>query len=61
MAVKVGRYDSESLEILEGLSDGEKIVSSALFLLDSESRKSSDMKRMNHDDSESDESVPSSV
>jgi Cu(I)/Ag(I) efflux system membrane fusion protein len=61
VAVKVGRYDSESVEILEGLSDGEKIVSSAQFLLDSESSKSSDFKRMNHDDSESDEISPSSV
>jgi len=51
VAVKVGRYDSESVEILEGLSEGEKIVSSAQFLLDSESSKSSDFKRMNHDDS----------
>ncbi len=48
IAVSVGRYDSESVEILEGLSDGEKIVTSAQFLLDSESSKSSDFKRMNH-------------
>jgi Cu(I)/Ag(I) efflux system membrane fusion protein len=61
VAVKVGRYDSESVEILEGLSDGEKVVSSAQFLLDSESSKSSDFKRMNHDDSEGDEISPSSV
>lgn len=61
VAVRVGRYDSESVEILEGLSDGEKVVSSAQFLLDSESSKSSDFKRMNHDDSESDEISPSSV
>ncbi|MGB2742072.1 MAG: efflux RND transporter periplasmic adaptor subunit [Cognaticolwellia sp.] len=61
VAVRVGRYDSESVEILEGLSDGEKIVSSAQFLLDSESSKSSDFKRMNHDDDESDEISPSSV
>ncbi|MCI2283506.1 efflux RND transporter periplasmic adaptor subunit [Colwellia sp. MSW7] len=46
VAVSVGRYDSESVEILEGLSEGEKIVSSAQFLLDSESSKSSDFKRM---------------
>ena len=61
VAVKVGRYDSESVEILEGLSDGEKIVSSAQFLLDSESSKSSDFKRMNHDNSESNDAAPSSV
>jgi len=48
VAVKVGRYNSESVEILEGLSEGEKIVTSAQFLLDSESSKSSDFMRMNH-------------
>ncbi|MGB0938356.1 MAG: efflux RND transporter periplasmic adaptor subunit [Colwellia sp.] len=46
VAVSVGRYDSQSVEILEGLSDGERVVSSAQFLLDSESSKSSDFKRM---------------
>jgi Cu(I)/Ag(I) efflux system membrane fusion protein len=47
--VSVGRYDGESVEILKGLSDGERVVSSAQFLLDSESSKSSDFKRMNHE------------
>jgi len=47
--VSVGRYDSESVEILKGLNDGERVVSSAQFLLDSESSKSSDFKRMNHE------------
>jgi len=47
--VDVGRYDSESVEILEGLSAGERVVSSAQFLLDSESSKSSDFKRMHYD------------
>ena len=61
IAVRIGRFDSESVEILEGLSDGEKVVSSAQFLLDSESSKSSDFKRMNHDESEIDDSVPASV
>ena len=61
VAVRVGRYDSESVEILEGLSDGEKIVSSAQFLLDSESSKSSDFKRMNHDNAENNDAAPSSV
>jgi Cu(I)/Ag(I) efflux system membrane fusion protein len=59
--VRVGRYDNESVEILEGLSDGEEVVSSAQFLLDSESSKSSDFKRMNHDESKIDDSVPASV
>jgi len=46
--VKVGRYDDQSAEILAGLDEGEKVVTSAQFLLDSESSKSSDFKRMNH-------------
>ncbi len=46
--VKVGRFDDVSVEILAGLEEGEMVVSSAHFLLDSESSKSSDFKRMNH-------------
>ena len=61
VAVSVGRYDSESVEILEGVRDGEKFVSSAQFLLDSKSSKSSDFKRMNSDVDEADASMPSSV
>jgi Cu(I)/Ag(I) efflux system membrane fusion protein len=46
--VKVGRYNSKSVEIIEGLNEGDNIVSSAQFLLDSESSKSSDFKRMHN-------------
>lgn len=46
--VKVGRYDDKSAEILAGIDEGERVVTSAQFLLDSESSKSSDFKRMNH-------------
>lgn len=46
IAVTVGRFDSNSAEILQGLNEGEKIVSSAQFLLDSESSKTSDFERM---------------
>ncbi len=55
--VKVGRFDEHSAEILSGLSEGEKVVTSAQFLIDSESSKSSDFKRMNHGE----EVVPASV
>lgn len=48
IAVTVGHFDSNSVEILSGLTEGEKVVSSAQFLLDSESSKSSDFIRMNH-------------
>jgi Cu(I)/Ag(I) efflux system membrane fusion protein len=44
--VSVGRYDDINAEILGGLNEGEKIVSSAQFLLDSESSKNSDFKRL---------------
>jgi Cu(I)/Ag(I) efflux system membrane fusion protein len=47
VAVSVGRFDSEHVEILSGLSEDELVVSSAQFLLDSESSKTSDFKRMN--------------
>jgi len=46
--VKVGRFDNNNIEILSGLTAGEKVVSSAQFLLDSESSKTSDFKRMHH-------------
>lgn len=51
IAVTVGRYDRNNVEILSGLDAGEKVVSSAQFLLDSESSKSSDFKRMHHESS----------
>ena len=55
--VKVGRLDDHSAEILSGLSEGEMVVTSAQFLIDSESSKTSDFKRLNHGE----ESVPVSV
>ncbi|WP_339616342.1 efflux RND transporter periplasmic adaptor subunit [uncultured Gilvimarinus sp.] len=48
--VAVGRVNQTVAEIIEGLEDGEKIVTSAQFLLDSESSKVSDFKRMHHGD-----------
>lgn len=44
--VKMGRSNDEFVEILGGLNEGEKVVTSAQFLLDSESSKTSDFKRM---------------
>ncbi len=46
IAVQLGRFDRDNIEILSGISNGEKVVSSAQFLLDSESSKTSDFKRM---------------
>tara|TARA_R110002096_G_scaffold362527_2_gene555658 strand:- start:3193 stop:4980 length:1788 start_codon:yes stop_codon:yes gene_type:complete len=50
VAVAVGRVDDQYSEILSGIKAGERVVVSAQFLLDSESSKSSDFKRMNHGD-----------
>ncbi len=47
--VAVGSFDSKYVQILSGLSEGDEVVSSAQFLLDSESSKSSDFKRMYSD------------
>jgi len=49
VAVKTGRSDDDNIEILEGVDEGDNIVVSAQFLIDSESSKTSDFKRMNHE------------
>ncbi|MDQ7073293.1 MAG: efflux RND transporter periplasmic adaptor subunit [Gammaproteobacteria bacterium] len=46
--VKTGNSDDKNIEIVEGVSEGEKVVTSAQFLLDSESSKTSDFRRLNH-------------
>jgi len=56
VAVKLGIFDQNSTEILSGLTEGDLIVSSAQFLLDSESSKSSDFKRMHHGDDDPEQS-----
>lgn len=50
--VRTGRSDGDRVEVLEGVREGEKVVSSAQFLLDSESSKTSDFKRMYYGDAE---------
>lgn len=46
VAVKLGRSDSNNTVILAGLKHDDEVVISAQFLIDSESSKSSDFKRM---------------
>ncbi len=46
VAVEVGRVGERQVEIQSGLKEGERIVTSAQFLIDSESSKTSDFKRM---------------
>ncbi len=48
--VTLGRNSEEFIEILSGLTEGEQVVTSAQFLLDSESSKTSDFKRMHHEE-----------
>lgn len=50
IAVDLGRVDDQFVEILSGIDAGERVVVSAQFLIDSESSKASDFKRMNHGD-----------
>lgn len=52
IAVDVGRVGDREVEIHSGLNEGARIVTSAQFLIDSESSKTSDFKRMQHADPE---------
>jgi Cu(I)/Ag(I) efflux system membrane fusion protein len=47
--VEVGLFDKDSVEIISGLNAGDEVVTSAQFLIDSESSKTSDFIRMNHE------------
>ena len=59
LEVTAGRVGEKTVEILNGLQEGDRIVTSAQFMLDSESSKTSDFKRFNHaeDASEQPDSV----
>ncbi|NHN35797.1 efflux RND transporter periplasmic adaptor subunit [Pseudomaricurvus alcaniphilus] len=48
--VNVGRIGASQVEILSGLKERERIVTSAQFLIDSESSKTSDFRRMSQAD-----------
>jgi Cu(I)/Ag(I) efflux system membrane fusion protein len=45
--IEVGREAGESIEVLAGLSEGDEVVTSAQFMLDSESSQSADLARIN--------------
>ena len=49
VAVTLGRNDKQYFEVLSGLQAGDAVVTSAQFLLDSESMKNSDLRRLQHD------------
>jgi len=46
VAVEIGRVGDDFAEVKNGLRDGDRVVTSAQFLLDSESSKTSDFARM---------------
>ncbi len=46
IAVSLGRLSDQYIEVVQGLEAGDRVVTSAQFLLDSESSKRSDFKRM---------------
>jgi Cu(I)/Ag(I) efflux system membrane fusion protein len=46
IAIKIGRVDDAFIEVVEGLTVDDVVVTSAQFLIDSESSKNSDFKRM---------------
>jgi len=46
VAVSLGQQDSYHVEVLSGLKEGEEVVTSAQFLIDSESSKTSDFNRI---------------
>ncbi|NVJ59406.1 MAG: efflux RND transporter periplasmic adaptor subunit [Gammaproteobacteria bacterium] len=46
VAVKLGRSNQQFFEVLDGLLEGDTVVTSAQFLIDSESSKTSDFNRM---------------
>ncbi|TKB47432.1 efflux RND transporter periplasmic adaptor subunit [Thalassotalea mangrovi] len=46
IAVQLGAVERDKVEVLDGLVEGDSIVTSAQFLIDSESSKNSDFKRM---------------
>jgi len=46
VAVKTGRFFNQQVEVLSGLQAGDKVVTSAQFLIDSESNIDSDLQRM---------------
>ncbi len=45
--IKVGRETAHRIEVLEGLSEQDKVVTSAQFMLDSESSQRADLSRIN--------------
>ncbi len=58
LQVKVGRIEGHQVEIVHGLNESDSVVTSAQFLLDSESNKTSDLTRLGHADDSGDDMLP---
>jgi Cu(I)/Ag(I) efflux system membrane fusion protein len=56
--VRTGRISALQAEILEGLEEGQSIVSSGQFLLDSESSKTADLQRLEEPNGDKAELLP---
>ena len=61
VAVTLGYVTQDTVEVTNGLDEGESIVTSAQFLLDSESSKTSDFKRLDHSENKSSSDSPPSA
>ncbi len=58
VAVTLGYVAEDYAEVISGLAEGEAIVTSAQFLLDSESSKTSDFQRLHHGEASPDSEKP---
>ncbi len=61
VSVKVGKVDGRQVEILEGLQENDRVVTSAQFLLDSESSKTSEFSRQHHGEGDHANPMPHSA
>lgn len=61
VVVKTGRSDDNNIEILSGVEEGDSIVTSAQFLIDSESSKLSEFSRMEEPQPISEKELPESA
>ncbi len=59
--VELGRSNEQFIEVLSGLEEGDSVVVSAQFLIDSESSVSSDFMRINSETEQPVEEVPNTV
>lgn len=59
--IRVGRITSEYAEVIEGLSEGDKVVTNGQFLIDSESAVDADLERLSADTDADDSDFPTAT